>query len=255
MPNHVVVYLGDLGRNLQYEEQAYWKHFNITPGGRQPSKTNFRRSFHAEFSNPSEPDLVFEQSYTQPNEAWLARLGWLLFRPLHDDDAHILDQFRIPVSESLGEFEDQVLSLVKLVIDSLNEVELAKACGGALPDERGIGKLERFLQGQGYHNVSRDIVVLRLLQRLRCPARSPRKASSRLPDGVRRSASTFAVSSMRSFRGAASAISLGKPFGAFPRKTAAVRLSRKLSVCPGSLISRVFCSTEQREWRVGRSDR
>jgi hypothetical protein len=35
LPDHVVVYLGDLGRDLSYEEQVYWTHFNVTPGGTQ----------------------------------------------------------------------------------------------------------------------------------------------------------------------------------------------------------------------------
>lgn len=167
MPDHVAVYLGDLGRDLHHEEQSYWRHFNVTPSGRQPSETNFSRSFRAEFADPSEPDLLFKQAYTHLNEAWLKKFGWPLFRPPHEDDAHILTQFRVPISESLGEFDNQVLFLVKLVIDSLNESELAKACGGALPNEKGIGKFERYLKAQGYANAPRDIEALRLLQRLR----------------------------------------------------------------------------------------
>jgi hypothetical protein len=167
LPDHVAVYLGDLGRDLHSEEQAYWRHFNVTPSGKQPSETNYRRSFRAEFADPSEPDLIFKQSYTQLNEAWLEKLGWPLFRAPHEGDAYVFRQFRLPMSDSPGEFDNQLLFLVKLVIDSLNEAELAKACGGALPDEKGIGKLERYLKAQGYPNVSRDIDTLRLLQRLR----------------------------------------------------------------------------------------
>jgi hypothetical protein len=167
MADHVVVYLGDLGRDLHYEEQGYWGHYNVTPGKRQPSEINFRRSFLAEFADPSEPDRVFKQRYAQLNELWLAKFGWPLFRPLHEDDAHVLRQFRVPISESLGEFENQVLFLVKLVIDLLNEAELAKASGSALPEDKGIGRLERYLKSQNYLYVSRDIDALRLLQRLR----------------------------------------------------------------------------------------
>lgn len=167
LPDHVVVYLGDLGRDIHYEEQAHWRHYNVTPSGRQTSETNFRRSFRAEFADPSEPDLVFKQRYAQLNEGWLGKFGWPLFRPPHEDDIHVLIQFRVPVSESLGEYENQVLFLVKSVIDLLNEAELAKACGGALPDEKDIGKFERYLKAQNYPNVSRDIDALRLLQRLR----------------------------------------------------------------------------------------
>jgi len=167
MPNYVVVYLGDLGRDLHYEEQAYWRHYNVTPGERQPSETNFRRSFLAEFADPSEPDLLFKQRYAKLNEGWVGKFGWPLFRPPHEGDAHVLRQLQLPISESLGEFENQVLFLVKLVIDSLNEAELAKVCGGALPDEKGISKFERYLKAQNYPNAGRDIDALRILQRLR----------------------------------------------------------------------------------------
>lgn len=178
MPDHVVVYLGDLGLDLHYEEQAHWRHYNVTPSGRQPSETNFRRSFLAEFADPSAPDLVFKQRYAQLNEMWLAKFRWSIFRAPHEDDAHVLTQFRVPVSESLGEFDNQVLFLVKLVIDSLNEAELAKACGGTLPNEQGIGKLERYLKAQNYPNVIRDIDALRLLQRLRSTGVAHRKGEN-----------------------------------------------------------------------------
>lgn len=166
MPDHVVVYLGDLGRDLHHEEQAYWRHYNVTPGGRQPSETSFRRSFRAEFADPSEPDLIFKQSYTHLNEAWLEKFGWPLFRPPHEGDAHIFGQFRLPISESLGEFDNQLLFLVKLVIDSLNEAELANV-GGTQPDAKGITKLERYLKVGNYSHVDRDIGALRVLQALR----------------------------------------------------------------------------------------
>jgi hypothetical protein len=178
IPDHVVVYLGDLGRDLHYEEQAYWRHYNVTPSERQPSETNFRRSFLAEFADPSAPDLVFKQRYAQLNEVWLGKLGWPLFRTPHEGDSHVLTQFRVPVSESPGEFENQVLFLVKLVIDSLNEAELAKACGGALANEQGIGKLERYLKTKNYPHLSRDVSALRLLQRLRSAGVAHRKGEN-----------------------------------------------------------------------------
>lgn len=167
LPDHVVVYLGDLGRDLAYDEQLYWKHFNVTPDQSQTSETNFRRSFLGEFADPSAPDLVFKQSRTQLNEAWTEKFGWPIFRPLHEADAHIFKQLRVPISESLGECENQVLFLVKLQIDSLNDAELAKACGGTLADEKSISKLKRYLEQQKYPYVDRDIGLLRTLQDLR----------------------------------------------------------------------------------------
>ena len=166
MPDHVVVYLGDLGRDMHYEEQSYWRNFNVTSSGRQPSETNFRRAFQAEFADPSEPDLLFKQRYTRLNEAWAAKFGWPLYRPPHEGDAHIFKQFRLPISESLGEFDTQILFLVKLVIDSLNESELAKR-SDVTPDEKGITKFDKYLKAKNYLNSDRDIAALRVLQNLR----------------------------------------------------------------------------------------
>lgn len=166
LPDHVVVYLGDLGRDLGYEEQLYWTHFNITPGERKPSETNFRRAFLAEFADPIAADLLFKQLYTQFNEAWTKKFGWPIFRPLHEADVHILKQLRVPITESLGEFEAQTLYLTKLLVDCLNEAELTRAHPSEA-NEKSIGKLRRYLEQQGYPNVERDIGLLRILQDLR----------------------------------------------------------------------------------------
>jgi hypothetical protein len=145
----------------------YWRNFNVTPGDRKPSEVNFKRSFGAQFTDPSEPDLLFRQHYTRLNELWASKFGWPIFRALHEGDGHILKQFRVPLSDSLGEFDNQLLYLVKMIIDSLNEEELAKACSGALPDEKGISKFKRFLEKETYPGVERDVTLLRNLQDLR----------------------------------------------------------------------------------------
>lgn len=170
LSDHVAVYLGDLGRDLSYEEQVYWRHFNVTPDDRQTSETNYRRSFLAEFTDPSAPDLVFRQRYTLFSKAWLNEFGWSLYRPLHEGDIHILKQLRAPISDALGEFETQLLYLVKLLIDSLNEKELTAALGSAVPNEQGISKFERYLETKAYPFKDRDIRLLRTLQNLRSSA-------------------------------------------------------------------------------------
>jgi hypothetical protein len=174
LPHHVVVYLGDLG-HLAYEEQLYWKSFNILPASDRTSETHFRRSMLAQFTDPTAPDLVLKQKLVSLQEAWEQHFGWQIFRPLQDDDAHVLKQLRIPLTESMGEFEHQALLLAKLIIDSLNDARLAQELGGALSDEKSIGKLERFLEAKGYPHTERDVKVLRVLQALRSTAAAHRK--------------------------------------------------------------------------------
>lgn len=169
LPNHIMVYLGDLG-GLSFEEQLYWKSFNITRASGQSSETNFRRSFLAQFADPQSPDLVLKQKLTDLQEGWEQRFGWQLFRPLHDDDAHVIKQLRVPLTDNIGEFEHQTLLLVKLLVDSLNDKELARELGGAGPDEKSISKLDRFLEKAGYTHRHRDLKLLRLLQALRSTA-------------------------------------------------------------------------------------
>ena len=43
------------------------------------------------------------------------------------------------------EFDAQVLSLTKVIIDSLNERELKKFISGKISDLKGISKLEQYL--------------------------------------------------------------------------------------------------------------
>jgi hypothetical protein len=166
LPDHVVVFLGDLG-TLAYEEQLYWKSFNIPPAAAQSSETHYRRSYLAEFADPTTPELVLKQKLVGLQEAWEQRYGWKLFRQLHDDDAHVVKQLRAPLTESMGEFDHQSLLLAKLLIDSLDDTHLTQELGSALPDEKSIGKLGRFLELKGYPYRDRDSKLLRLLQAVR----------------------------------------------------------------------------------------
>jgi hypothetical protein len=116
----VVVFLGDLGRDLPYRERLHWKQFNVDPAG-GISEVNFRRSFVAQFTDPKAPDLIFRAEYSLFAKHWSATQSWPLFLPLEKADEHLLQTVRIPVTNSQSEFDDQVLALAKLLVDSLNE--------------------------------------------------------------------------------------------------------------------------------------
>jgi hypothetical protein len=174
LPSHVVVFLGDLG-HLAYEEQLYWKSFNIPPQSDRTSDAHYRRSFLAEFADPSSPDLVLKQKLVALQEGWEQRFAWQLFRPLQKEDAHVVKQLRIPLTEGMGEFEQQILLLAKLIIDSLNDAKLTEELAAALPVEKSISKFERFLKARGYPYTDRDAKLLRLLQSVRSAAAAHRK--------------------------------------------------------------------------------
>jgi len=176
--DRVAVFLGDLGESLSYAEQLYWRSFNTKPfgDGRDLSETTIQRSFEAEPADPKSPDLVFKEKLIVFQEEWEARFGWQLIRPLRHDDAHTLSKLRVPLTKSVVEFEDQILGLTKLVVDSLNNREIVRVLGVALPDEKGISKLERFLSAKAYPFMRRDIDLLRLLQEARSSGSAHRKS-------------------------------------------------------------------------------
>lgn len=172
-----MVFLGDLGRDLPGSERGYWRTFNISPVGHM-SETVFRRSFLGEPANPKAPDLQFKSLYSRFCVRWKESRGWELFKPVHAADQHVLMRLRVPLNESQPEFEDQILGITKLLVDSLNERQLVKELGGSEEGEKGVSKLERWLTKQRYPEVERDVAFLRRLQRLRSQISAHRKGSN-----------------------------------------------------------------------------
>ena len=175
-PDHVMVFLGDLGRDLRESERTYWLTFNIPPTG-VPSRTLLRRAFMGEWADPEAPDLRFKSAYGRFNTKWQERFGWALFKEPEPDDAHVLQRLRVPLNSSQPEFEDQIVSLTKVFVDALNENEIQKQLPNKVKDEKGISKLERWMRQEQYPSVERDIAFLRRLQRLRSKLTAHRKGS------------------------------------------------------------------------------
>lgn len=196
--SHVVVFLGDLGRDLPYEEQLHWRQYNVVPEGRM-SETNFRRSFLAQFADAKSPDLAFRHEYAQITSDWMRVNGWPLFLEPSTGDVHLLDTIRIPVTNSQAEIDEQVGQLTKLLVDSLNEKELAARAGTLEEGARGITKLAGFLEKTQFPECLSVVQFLRDLQTLRSTGSAHRKGSGyekiiaklgidpmRKPDAVRR---------------------------------------------------------------------
>lgn len=166
----VMVYLGDLGR-LPYNEQQYWKLYNILKGNVSP--TSFKRDFQAEFCSPNEPSLFFKEKLGVLNKKWRKELGWDLFKPLTKEDEHHLKTLRVPDNEQ-KDFDELVLSLSKILIDSLNVHEMKKDLTFEEHD-KSIIILDKFLQ-QKFKLSSPELVdFLRNLQNLRSKGSAHRK--------------------------------------------------------------------------------
>ncbi len=174
-PDRVIAFLGDLGRDLPESERHHWLAHNIPPEGKM-SETAHMRSFRGWFADPTSLDLVFKREYEQVNREWEAKKSWPIFLPPDPDDVHVIKTIRIPLSENPAEFDNFVLGMTKLLIDSLNEAELEKSITVEKGD-RGITKLNKFLNAQKGPDPTTSIKFLRNLQDLRIG--SARRKSSR----------------------------------------------------------------------------
>lgn len=175
--NYIVVFLGDLGRDLPQDERLYWRSYNVLPEGKI-SKVNFKRSFLAEATDPEQIDLAFKSRFSGFSQKWKAAMGWSLFLKLAEADQHLYEALHIPLTNSQAEFDSQILALTKLMIDSLNESEIVKATPGGNTETKGISKLEQFLKAYQYPDYQQCIQFLRNVQSLRSSSVAHRKGDN-----------------------------------------------------------------------------
>lgn len=182
--NYIVVFLGDLGY-LSYKEQLYWKSYNYFPSG-NISFTSFNRNFKGEFTDPEQPDLYFKQRFEMFQNNWFKKFNWYLFKPLNLGDIHHFKSIHIPGENNQKEFDEQVLSITKIIIDSLNEEILSisinqeklKTKSSKEELKGGINKLAEFLE-QKELKLNDMINFLRNLQTLRSSSVAHRKSENK----------------------------------------------------------------------------
>lgn len=164
-PKYVIVVLKDL-ELLPPVERSHWKAFNTTPDGR-PSETFATRSFVGRRASAKMPDLVFKRNYPRVNEAYRKRFGWPLGREPAAEDKYVFKQLHVCLTEEQKEFDDQNILLAKLLVDFLNEDELAKGAAALPKDAKGIAKFEDFARRVGVKGIEPFLKFLRQLQTLR----------------------------------------------------------------------------------------
>lgn len=147
LQEHVAVFLGDLGSDIPFQEQHYWRSYNVPPPGPM-SETAIRRSFLGQFFDSQRVEYRFADAYRCLIAAWEARFGWPLYKELHQGDAYVIHAIHVPTNKSFAQFDEQIVRLAKLVVDSLNEERIAKATSAREKGTKGITKLQRFLDEQ-----------------------------------------------------------------------------------------------------------
>ena len=187
MDNHhkdyVLVYLGDLGRDLPQEEQQHWKNYNIACDG-TISDAKFKRDFLGCCADAEISDLKFKADFSYFQKQWYNKFGWYLFLPLNSDDEYNFNKIHIPIVNTQDEFDHLILSLVKTIIDSINEKEIKKLLKDTLDTKSGqelkgsISKLERWFEESNLMEYTTHIEFLRNLQNLRSSGTGHRKGSN-----------------------------------------------------------------------------
>ena len=176
-PNIISAFLGDIGTYLPEEEQRLWRIYNIASDN-SISKVTFSRDFACAFVDSNKEDHLFQANYCIINEQWEKQFGWPLFLSLSETDEYNFSCIRIPILNNQQEFDGLVLSLVKVLIDSLNEKEFEKQIsisGNKTTDLKGIGKLEAWLKFKNATGYESHIKYLRELQELRSTGTGHRK--------------------------------------------------------------------------------
>lgn len=161
------------------EEQLHWRTYNIPPEGASISETYWSRQFQLRPMNSDQPDLLFKQRYQQLQEACNTHLGWQLLLPLDTYDEHHLQGLRIPATDEQRDFDELVLSLTKILIDSLHQKRLKTLLPAEHKEERkgSITYLEAALSACGAEDAADHISFLRNLQKVRSRGVAHRKGS------------------------------------------------------------------------------
>lgn len=185
--NHVVVFLGDLGRDLPESEQRYWRSFNVRPEGGL-SESCFKRSFLGQFADPLNAELLIKPARRKLLESWHKAFGFSLYAPFHENDKGILADLRLPIGDEWTEFDKCTIAATKVFVDYFNQADLAKGAADAIkqlkakdPDRpiRGIDKLAAWLSEHGGDaDLLECIDSLRLVQALRSKSAAHRKSSA-----------------------------------------------------------------------------
>lgn len=178
----VCAWLGDLGRDLPYEEKLHWRSYNIPPNGSM-SKSFFRQQILAEFAESESVEHIFKASYRKFYETSSSILGEYLILSLKKEDSHYFDTIRVPATNEQIDFDSLILGLAKVLIDSLNEKYINKYLKSLTSDvefkniKGSISKLEKTFNLHHVSNYEGHISFLRNLQTLRSSSSAHRKGT------------------------------------------------------------------------------
>lgn len=170
---------------LPYEELLHWRKHNIPPEG-DLSETYYKRYAQEIPTESKQLGHLFRNRYHRLNQLCNAGLGWELLLPLDPGDKYHLRCLRVPFSDNQVDFDGLILSLTKILVDSLNQERLKELISDqeqAKLDQKkdgpkGIDYLEAALSSFKVENAKCYIKFLRRLQGIRSTGSAHRKGKS-----------------------------------------------------------------------------
>jgi len=184
--DYVTVFLFELGRSLPYKEQLYWRSYNIPPDGKSLSPAGYKRFIKGEYVDCIDAlDFRLKMKLKEFNNKWFKKFNWPLFKPLSERDSYHWKLLHLLTSKNnYKEFDEQILALTKIFIESLNEKELVKGVELTKENPRSIDKLEAFLEQKAINGYLKEDIFyvtrfLRNLQKLRSSTVVHRYSSTR----------------------------------------------------------------------------
>lgn len=143
--NKVVVWLGDLGK-IPYKEQQYWKSFNESPKGKMEQKF-FTRQILNLWTDPSRLESQLIHSLQVANKYTIKKYNAPIFWELSKADTEIYGSFVIPTNLSIPEYQQFLMKLCKLTVESINTKLFEFVMGDKYDSNKGsIGQLDDFLK-------------------------------------------------------------------------------------------------------------
>lgn len=171
--SHVIVFLKDL-EDLPYYEQKHWVQYNVLPEG-SISNTYYLRHIVGTYADVTEPSIVFKKTYERFCQYWRRDHGWDFFKSLSGFDDSLLNSIHVPTNEVHQNFDNQIIILTKLIIDSLNEKKFAENASELRDGAKGIDKLEGYLKETGFTSTDKVVAHFRKVQKLRSAGAAHRK--------------------------------------------------------------------------------
>lgn len=142
----VDVYLGDLGRDMPWQELDHWRAHNVPPRGKM-NKDRFRRDFLGQFAGEQEPLDALRDAYGDVNRAFQERFGWPLFRTVDAADKVSFERLHPPVLADRRALVAPVLVLTKTLVDAIDAKALKAELRAA--EQPSISLLEALISRVG----------------------------------------------------------------------------------------------------------